>query len=58
VEVNAMNEATNPRLCNPEMQEYFSTLPIFIKESIEQSGVKFESVDDLRAFVNNLNRTN
>lgn len=41
---------------NREMQQYFSSLPPLIKESIEQSGITFESTAELRSFVENLNR--
>lgn len=37
-----------------DMQEYFSSLPIFIQESIAQSGTKFDSLEQLQAFVANL----
>lgn len=53
-----MDEAKNPILGSADMQQYFSTLPTFIKESIEQSGVKFETVQELRAFVSNLTKSN
>lgn len=41
---------------NPEMKQYFSTLPIFIQESIEQSGMKFETLSQLLAFVDHLSK--
>ena len=41
---------------DPNTLKYFSSLPSMIKESIIQSGVKFNSVDELQAFVDNLNQ--
>ena len=41
---------------DPEMQQYFSKLPIFIQESILQSGLKFENLDHLRRFVDHVNQ--
>ena len=41
---------------SPEMQQYFSTLPVFIQESIEQSGMKFETLSQLRSFVENIGK--
>ncbi len=40
----------------PDMQQYFSSLSPVIQESIEQSGIEFESLDHLRSFVRNLER--
>ncbi len=40
------------------MQQYFSSLPAYIQESIKQSGVKLQTVDDMRRFVDNLNQKN
>ena len=39
---------------DPEMKRFFSSLSPVVQESIEQSGIKFESAGHLRAFVNNL----
>jgi hypothetical protein len=41
---------------DPETLKYFSTLPTMVKESIIQSGVKFNSENDLRTFVKNLQK--
>ena len=38
----------------PDMKQYFSSLAPVIQESIEQSGVDFESLDHLRSFVKHL----
>ena len=43
---------------NPEMKEYFSKLPVFVQESITQSGINFDSVDQLQAFAEYLNKQN
>ncbi len=40
----------------PDMAQYFLKLPAMIQESIQQSGVKFDSVEQLRAFVDHLNQ--
>lgn len=50
-----MNMSENP-YTSPEMKEYFSTLPSFIQESIEQSGMKFEDLSHLRSFVDNIEK--
>lgn len=39
---------------NEDMKQYFSSLPTIIQETIEQSGIKFQSVEDLREFVNKI----
>ncbi len=39
---------------DPEMKQFFMSLSPVIQESIEQSGVKFESVSQLQSFVKNL----
>ena len=31
-----------------EAQQYFSTLPVFVKESITQSGIDFKTAEQLR----------
>lgn len=41
---------------NPEMKQYFSTLPLFLQESIEQSGIKFENIGQLHSFVDHINK--
>ncbi len=48
-----MDELQNP-ITDPRMNDYFSALPILVKESIAQSGKKFRTVDEIRSFVNNL----
>lgn len=52
-----MPNQKNP-FTSPDMQQYFASLPTFVQESIEQSGVEFESLDQLRTFVDSLNRKN
>ena len=49
-----MAEKKKPLEGTAEMKEYFSSLPTYIKESIEQSGIKFTSKAELSDFVNNL----
>lgn len=41
---------------SPEMHQYFSTLPMFIQEAIQQSGMKFENLKQLRSFVDNVGK--
>lgn len=43
---------------DPDMKRFFMSLSPVIQESIEQSGVKFDSIGQLRSFVNNLNSKN
>ncbi len=50
-----MSSKRNP-FTAPDMKQYFSTLSPVIQESIEQSGVDFESLDHLRSFVKNLQK--
>ena len=33
----------------PEMETYFSTLPVYVQENIKQSNQKINSLEDLRA---------
>ena len=40
----------------PDMNQYFSSLSPFIQESIEQSGIDFESLGHLRSFIKNLEK--
>lgn len=49
-----MPDHKNP-FTSPELSTYFDKLPRATQEAIEQSGVKFESVDHLRDFIDNLN---
>lgn len=41
---------------NPEMKQYFSSLPALVQESITQSGIKFDSVEQLKNFAENINK--
>jgi len=43
----------NPYFQN-EMKEYFSSLPKIVQESIEQSGVEFKTLEELKSFVSNI----
>lgn len=45
---------SNPFQDNPEMAEYFATLPAFVQETIMQAGVKPSSIEDLRGCAENL----
>ena len=44
----------NPFENNPELQQYFSTLPKMIQESIMQSNLEFVCKADLQKCVDNL----
>ena len=33
----------------PEMETYFSTLPVYVQENIKQSNQKINSLEDLRS---------
>lgn len=37
-------------------QQYFASLPAYIQESILQSGVKLQTEEEIRQFVENLNQ--
>lgn len=50
-----MPEKKNP-FTAPDMKQYFASLSPVMQESIEQSGVDFESVEHLRSFVKNLEK--
>lgn len=39
---------------DPEMKRFFSSLAPVIQESIEQSGMKFDSIGQLKSFVKHL----
>lgn len=38
----------------PEMEMYFSTLPVYVQENIKQSNRKINSLEDLRVVAQNL----
>lgn len=38
------------------VQNYLSSLSVFLQESINQSGMKFQSVEEARKFVENINQ--
>ena len=49
------NNKTQPAWENdPQMQQYFQSLPAYIQESIKQSGVSANSVEELRRCAENL----
>lgn len=35
---------------DPAMQEYFNTLPIFVQETIKQSGAALNNVQEMKEF--------
>ena len=39
---------------DPQMQQYFSSLPLYIQETIQQSAIKLNTEDELRRFAQNL----
>ncbi len=41
---------------SPEMQQYFSSLPIFVQETIKQSNSKIECMEELRSCAENMMR--
>lgn len=43
---------------NKDMQQYFSTLPDFVQESIIQSGVKYNSLPELQSAADRLMQSN
>ena len=45
---------SNPSSFSPDMQPYFDELPVFLQESIVQSGVCVETLQDLRDLANHL----
>lgn len=40
----------HPIIKDEEMRAYFDTLPTVIQEAVYQSGVKINTLDDLKAF--------
>lgn len=43
---------------NPQMQQYFSSLPVYVQETIKQSAPKITNEDELRKFAENLMQSN
>lgn len=37
-----------------EVQNYFDSLPEYLRENIKQSNVKFDNVDDLKKYAQNM----
>ncbi len=50
-----MSMENNP-FTTPDMKRFFASLPSALQETIEQSGIKFTSLEHLQAFVRNLNQ--
>ena len=44
----------NPICSNPEMKQYFNTLPEFVQETITQSGAQMDTLRDLKSCAENL----
>lgn len=40
------------------MEQYFCSLPMIVQESIKQSGVEFCNMEEMKSFVENLNKQN
>lgn len=49
-----MFPSQNPLEPYPVMSNYFSSLPLFVQESIMQSGIKLEDEKQLRSFAEQL----
>lgn len=43
---------------DPQMQQYFSSLPMYVQETIKQSAVKITTENELRKFAENLMGSN
>ena len=51
-----MNNNSQPQGADPGAQQYFSSLPAYIQESILQSGVKLQTAEEMHRFVEKLNK--
>ncbi|MBC8569316.1 hypothetical protein [Zongyangia hominis] len=47
----------NPLENDPQMQQYFDTLPKYVQENIKQSGAKFCSLAELQQCAANLTQS-
>ena len=43
---------------DPQMQQYFASLPMYVQETIKQSAVKITTENELRKFAENLMGSN
>ena len=52
--INANANANTNNNANAQVNQYFNTLPAFIQENIKQTGVQFNSVQELQQVANQL----
>jgi hypothetical protein len=52
-----MNQQINALENDPQMQQYFNTLPKYVQENIKQSGAKFSNLNELQQCAQNLTQT-
>lgn len=46
------------KFTDPHMQQYFSSLPPYVQETITQSAVEFSDAQSMKQFAENLTRKN
>ena len=52
--INANANANTNNNVNAQVNQYFNTLPAFIQENIKQTGVHFNSVQELQQVANQM----
>lgn len=52
--INANATANTNNNANAQVNQYFNTLPAFIQENIKQTGVQFNSVQELQQVANQM----
>ena len=52
--INANANANTNNNVNAQVNQYFNTLPAFIQENIKQTGVQFNSVQELQQVANQM----
>lgn len=52
--INANTNANTNNNANAQVNQYFNTLPAFIQENIKQTGVQFNSVQELQQVANQM----
>ncbi len=52
--INANANANTNNNANAQVNQYFNTLPAFIQENIKQTGVQFNSVQELQQVANQM----
>ena len=52
-----MKQQINALENDPQMQQYFNTLPKYVQENIKQSGAKFSNLNELQQCAQNLTQT-